>query len=98
MRLHLKRLATGAVILAILLGILWIDINNNQLLNIILYLVSFCTISYLIGYFLLKIRIGRWRGKMNLMMKKYFIRAMKDQKDESNGSRRANYRKNRKSQ
>jgi hypothetical protein len=98
MRLHLKRLATGAVILAIILGILWIGINNNQLLNMILYVVAFCTISYLIGYFLLKIKIGRWRGRMNLLMKKYFTRSRKDQKNESNGSRRANYRKNRKSQ
>jgi uncharacterized membrane protein YciS (DUF1049 family) len=73
MRLHLKRLATGAVILTILLGALWIGINNDQLLNTILYVVSFCIISYLIGYFVLKIRIGRWK-------KKSFIRAMKDQK------------------
>ncbi|MDP4107091.1 MAG: hypothetical protein Q8935_19310 [Bacillota bacterium] len=98
MRIHLMRLAAGAVILAILLGILWININNNQLLNMILYLVSFCTISYLIGYFLLKIRIGGGRGKLKLVMKKNLIRAKKIKKAESNDSRRANYRKNRKSQ
>jgi hypothetical protein len=98
MRLHLKRLAIGAVILAILLGILWIGINNNQLVNMILYFVSFCTISYLIGYFLLKIRMKSWRGKINLILKKDWIKAKKFKKDESNNSRRANYRKKRRSQ
>jgi mannitol-specific phosphotransferase system IIBC component len=98
MRLHLKRLAAGAFILAILLGSLWISINNEQLLNTILYVVSFCIISYLIGYFILKIRIKWWKGKLNLLKKMNFTRAMKDKKDESNNSSRANYRKNRKSQ
>lgn len=98
MRLHLKRLATGAFILAILLGSLWISINNEQLLNTILYVVSFCIISYLIGYFILKIRIKWWKGKWKLLKKMNFTSAMKDKKGESNNSGRANYRKNRKSQ
>jgi uncharacterized membrane protein YciS (DUF1049 family) len=98
MRLHLKRLAIGAFILAILLGSLWIGINNEQLLNTILFVVSFCIISYLIGYFLLKIRIDRWKGKLNLPKEMKFIKAMKDKKVEANDSRRASYRKNRKSQ
>jgi uncharacterized membrane protein YciS (DUF1049 family) len=98
MRLHLKRLATGAVILAILLVALWLGINNDQLLNMILYVVSFCIISYLIGYFLLKIGIGSWMERLKLMMKKYSFKTMKDKKVESNDSRRANYRKNRNSQ
>ncbi|MDR4947146.1 hypothetical protein [Neobacillus cucumis] len=98
MRLHLKRLAAGAVILAILLVALWLGINNDQLINMILYVVSFCIISYLIGYFLLEIRIGRWMEKLKLMMKKYSFKAMKDQKIASNNSRRADYRKNSRSQ
>jgi uncharacterized membrane protein YciS (DUF1049 family) len=93
MRLHLKRLAVGAVILAILLVALWLGINNDQLINMILYVVSFCIISYLIGYFLLKIRIGRWMERLKLMMKKYTFKARKDRKMASNNSRRADYRK-----
>lgn len=83
MRLHLKRLAAGAVILGILLVALWIGINNDQLLDTILYMVCFCIISYLIGYFVLKIRIGSWTKKLNLTMIKSFIREMKHQKAKS---------------
>jgi hypothetical protein len=91
-------LATGAVILAILLGALWIGVNNEQLLNTILYVGSFCIISYLIGYFLLKMRIEGWKRKLNGLKKMNFIKAKKFKKVESNDSRRANYRKKRKSQ
>lgn len=83
MRLHLKRLAAGSVILGILLGALWLGINNDQLLNTILYMVCFCIISYIIGYFVLKIRIGSWKTKLNLIKIKSFIRELKHQKAES---------------
>ncbi|WP_160725097.1 hypothetical protein [Bacillus sp. USDA818B3_A] len=94
MRLHLKRLAAGAVILTIFLEALWFGVNNVQLLNMILFVVSFCIISYLVGFFLLKIRIKKWMDRLKPMMKMNFIKKVRFQKVGSNDSRRAHYRKN----
>jgi Na+/H+-translocating membrane pyrophosphatase len=97
MRLHLQRLALGAVILAILLGVLWEVVQNDQLLNMILYVGSFCLFSYLIGYFLMKLRFGKYQEKVNAMIKSLFT-AIKRKKVGTNDSRRAEYRKTREQQ